>query len=331
VFLLTATRAQAQPVPDYGLDWVTIGDPGNPAAQPEDYFWLQFREFGPVGRVDYEFRLTRTEVTTNQWIEFVDAYARTFTNVNVSDPGFTGIWTRRSSNDPANYGWHALPGAENAAAEMGWLYAAKYCNWLHNGKVNEAWAFDTGAYDISSFHELPSGLWEGNSQHLPGATFWLPSWDEWTKGMHWDPHKSGPGQGGYWMYPHSSDIRPVGGLPGTPGAETSAGDYPNQPLFVPVGSYPQVQSPWGLFDGSGGAAEYLGYWVDGAPDTRGSITGGSIHPRDRLDYLGTTLIPTSIGGGFRVASVVPSPSAASLVVLFALASYRTRSRCRVMH
>jgi len=304
---------------------VTIGDPGNPAAQPEDYFWLQFREFGPVGRVDYEYRLTRTEVTNTQWIEFVDSYSLNYPGVNVADPAITSRWVRRSSDDPADYGWHALPGAENAAAEVGWLYAAKYCNWLHNGKVNEAWAFDTGAYDISSFHELPSGLWEGNSQHLPGATFWLPSWDEWTKGMHWDPNKFGPEQGGYWMYPHSSDIRPVGGLPGTLGAETSAGYYPDRPAFVPVGSYPLSFSPWGLLDGSGGPSEYLGYWVDGAPDTRGAATGQNTHPWDRLDYLGATLTPDIAVSGFRIASIVPSPSVLLVVSIIGFFPCRRRS------
>ncbi|GJQ29211.1 MAG: hypothetical protein HBSAPP03_10950 [Phycisphaerae bacterium] len=313
-----------QPVPDYGLDWRTIGDPGNVAAQPADYFWLQVMEFGPVGRVDYEFRMNQFEMTNGRWVEFVDSYTRANPAANVSDLSLTGLSVRRSSDDPQNYGWYAIPGTENVAVEIGWFSAARYANWLHNGKVTASWAFETGAYDMSSFYQLPGGLWEGNSQHLPGALFWLPSWDEWTKSMHWDPNKSGPGQGGYWLYPHSSDSRPVTGLPGEPGAQTSGGLWPNVQYPIPVGSYPNSQSPWGLLDGSGGSSEYLGYWVDGVPDTRGSNRGLSPSHWDRLDYLGTTGFPDLPMATFRLASVVPSP--VTLIVLV-LIPFRRRRTC----
>ncbi len=321
--LTLAVSVSAQPAPDYGLEWRTIGDLGNPAAQPADYFWLQLRGFGPVGRVDYEYRLTQTEITNTQWIEFVDAYANANPNVNINDLSFIGRDVYYTNNQPGNYGWYTTPGAENAGAQMGWFYAARYCNWLENGKSSEPSAFESGVYDMSSFVPGPNGNWIGDTQHAPGARYWLPSWDEWTKGMHWDPNKSGPGRGGYWLYPHSSDTPAVAGLPGTPGAQTSAWEHVGSPYFVPVGSYPTVLSPWGLLDGSGGVEEYLGFWVDGAPDTRGTTTGGGgVTISDRLDYLGSTGLPNVPTSGFRLASVVPAPYTLSTALLILVTSIR---------
>jgi hypothetical protein len=316
--------AQGTP-PDYGLTWRTVGDPGNPAAQPADYYWLQVFGGHPVGQENYTYRLTQTEVTNTQWIEFVDAYAHVNPSV-INDPSFYGRDVYRASDDPAHYGWFTAPGAENAAAQMGWLYAARFCNWLSNGKVDQLWAFETGAYDMTTFHRLPSGIWEGQTTHAPNASFWIPSWDEWDKGMHWDPNKFGPGQGGYWLYPTSSDQAPVGGLPGTPGAQTSAGRYPGVPWYVPVGSYPTVQSPWGLLDGSGGAMEYLEGW-DGLVRTRGTDVGAPSYTPDRLDYLITTA-PDETIGGLRLASAVPAPGSYLLVSGLLVAVDRARDRRR---
>lgn len=317
--------AAAQPVPDYGLEWRTIGDPGNPAAQPADYHFLQSRGFGPVGQVDYEYRLTRTEVTNTQWFEFLDAYIGVRPEA-ISDLSVVGRDIYYTMNGPGDYNWYTAPGAENAAVTVGWFSAARFSNWLHNGKSATIAAFENGAYDMGSFYVNPEGWWVGETQRSPDARFWLPSWDEWTKGMHWDPNKFGQEQGGYWMYPHSSDERPIGGLPGTPGAETSA-DHGAGPIFyVPVGSYPNSTSPWDLLDGSGGAAEYLGLWVNGVPNTRGSPTAGHVFPGDRLDYLRSTFFPNLPGGaGIRLASVVPSPGVFLFVAAAALCFFRRRA------
>ncbi len=310
---LATSIACAQPAPDYGFEWRTIGDPGNPDARVEDYFYLQFGP-GPVGGVDYTYRLTRTEVTNTQWIEFVDMYSRLNPSV-YGDPGFHGRDVFFTSSNPDNFGWTPFGGAENSAAVVAWLYAARFCNWLHNGKVNQLWAFENGAYDMSTYHDTPTG-WVGQLTRSPGARFWIPNQDEWTKGLHWDPNKHGVGQGGYWLYPHSSDTPPIGGAPGTPGAQTSAGGWDDDAYqYVPVGSYLHAQSPWGLLDGSGGAAEYMeGGQAPGALHSTWTRFN-SIHPYDRLDFSWGTL-PNAPVGGLRIASIVPSP--ASMIALFAI-------------
>src|SRR5262245_23867765 len=276
-----ASAALAQPAPDYGLQWRTIGAPGNPDARVEDYQYLPLAGTGPIGGVNYQYRMTRTEITYTNWVEFVDAYSQVNPSV-VNDPAFYGLEVYRTGNQPGNYGWYTPSYAANAPAEVGWLYAARYCNWLTNGKSGAPSAFESGAYDMSTFQRLPDGSWVGQTTHSPGALFWIPTIDEWTKGMHWDPNKFGAGQGGYWLYPHSKDVPPIPGPPGTPGAETGAGPYPSGFRIYPVGSYPDAQSPWGLLDGSGGASEWLEGWT--APGLQG-VSGLARGSQTRYDTL----------------------------------------------
>src|SRR5690606_23240620 len=97
---------------------------------------------------------------------------------------------------------------------------ARYCNWLHNGKVNEQWAFDTGAYDASTFGRDENGDFTDDYTPLPGARFWIPSVDEWLKAVYYDPDRHGPGEGGWWLFPDSSDDPLVIGYP-EDGGETN--------------------------------------------------------------------------------------------------------------
>src|SRR5690606_21628647 len=91
----------------------------------------------------------------------------------------------------------------------------------------------------------------------PGAKFWIPSLDEWIKAAHYDPDRWRDGEAGYWRYSHTSDDPPIPGAPGE--GQTSAGYDPpgvDEAFYIPLGSYPDVQSPWGLLDTTGGAAEW---------------------------------------------------------------------------
>ncbi len=321
VCLVLASSVVAQPVPDYGIEWRTIGAPGNEDASPADFPGLEPPAgFGPMGRVDYEFRMSHTELTVSQYFEFVQTYTR-WNPAAAFDSGLYGSHIVRLNNDPSNLQWWMFPDAVNAPADMAWLYAARYVNWLHNDKADALWAFETGAYDMSTFVRGPDGFWTGQTQHSPGARFWIPSLDEWTKAMHYDPNKHGPGRPGYWVYPHSSDESPVGGLPGTQGAETGAGEYPGGEGYrlYPVGSYPDAQSPWGLLDGSGGVSELLVY--HGSPffalPARGSRTTLLDHFfADRIDSTFGVGINFAVSG-LRIAGVVPAPAS---VVLSAMAA-----------
>lgn len=322
VVLLGALPALAQPAPDYGFDWCTVGAPGNRPATEEDSSLLQDRS---IGAVNYDYRLTRTEVTVSQWLEFVDAYAPYYDGFR-GDTAFTSVHIFATSLDPSQApDYVMIPGRESYPANMSWHMAARYCNWLHNGKVNEQWAFESGAYDTSTFGMGPDGATDQLTRS-PGARFWIPSLDEWTKAAFYDPDRNGPGQGGYWFFPDQSDDPLIPGLP-EDGGTTNAGipgfDY------LPVGMYPDAQSPWGLLDMSGGLSEWTGTSDGGFQRRRyqkGTGTLGGIYFSlfDRLDVFYPDL---GSGNGLRVASVVPAPGVA-LMWLSAGAWILTKRRSR---
>ena len=324
---LFATAAIAQAPPDYGMEWRTIGSPGNADASPAEFIWLDINGWGPSGRVDHEFRLTRTEITVSQYFEFVQAYSP-FHPGGVNDVGFQGRFISSATGNPNDPRWRIEPGSGDHPADMSWYMAARFCNWNHNGRINEAWAFEGGAYDASDFRRHDDGTWGGPATHEPGARYWIPDFDEWVKGMYYDPHKFGQGRPGYWLYPHSGDQPPVGGLPGTPGAQTGAGEYDdtgNPFREYPVGSYPNAMSPWGLLDGSGGVREFLEF---GGADGSRVIVGSDNSPLGiSSNILGRAgaIVPWAPGFGLRMASTVPSPSIGALAVLVGLWYLRTRS------
>jgi hypothetical protein len=317
-----AAVAGAQPVftTTYGIEFSTIGDVGNPVVPesvgPGLYFGGQ--PIHSIGAVNYEYRLARTEVTVTQWHEFITAYRPFYTGGNPNFVEFTGFRITWSSSQQ-QYVYN--PAVRDFATDPSWRVAAAFCNWLHNDKVNEAWAFASGAYDTSTFGQTATGEITDQREHSPGARFWIPTWSEWIKGMHWDPDRYGPGEGGYWAYPHSGDDPPI---PGVPGVGQTSGGLETDPRFFPVGSYPHVQSPWGLLDGSGSEQEWTETWfLNGERLRKGSRPGYDPWFWDRIDTV-SSLQPYSAGIGFRLAAAIPSPGTMSTVLVAALVPTRKR-------
>ena len=322
-FALLAPVAAAQPADD-GFDWVTIGDPGNEAYQgpPDRFGFVSGR-----GSVTYEYRMMRTQIATGQWLEFVNTFGIQVSGLVPNHWGATqtapGVWSLRT--DVATP--EILP-----VAGISWETAAVYCNWLHNGKqadVNTLW---DGVYDTSTFGFV-NGEFTDQIEPSPGARYWIPNLDEWIKAAHYDPDHDGPGQGGWWLYPNSSDTQLVPGLPGV--GETMAFiDLPgDQEWDIPLGAYPDVQSPWGLLDLSGGAEE----WVStGAYNLRRNLLWSGAHAGstwtiddpDRVDDFGSAW-PFNPGGSrsFRLASPVPGVPGV-LVLVSGLCLIGEKQRCR---
>ena len=290
----TASPAFAQAPPDYDWEWVTIGDPGNRDTTQEEApgFWgdgAHYLNHG-VGGVPYEFRMARTEITNAQWLEFVIAYQPYWDGASV-DSNFigTGIhWDFRTDT------YSVPPGGEDYPIGVTWRLAARFCNWLHNGKAEHREAFERGVYDTSTFGRHDDETLTDLSRRSHGARFWIPDLDEWTKAMHWDPDKVAPGEGGYWRYPASSDEP----------------DYDhNWGWLRPVASFPHVQSPWEMYDGSGGRAEMTETFLS---MPFGRKTRGSEHDTpfwisdDEIDSVGG-MAPMGSKRGLRLASAVFEP------------------------
>ncbi len=323
--------AHASPIitTEYGIEFVTVGDPGNRGVLPEETGSGPLL-YGVNGSVDYEFRIGRTEVTVGQWMEFVDAYTPF-----VDRPiffGQHGFYSWGATYDFANRQIvQRVPDDHPALVSFG--FAARYANWLHNDKVNEAWAFETGAYDTASWQVGPNGEPPENPNYSasPDARFRLPTQDEWIKTVYWDPNRNGEGEGGYWAYPYQSDAPLVPGELSDVGVNEQL-PGPSYIEHLPVGSFPQAEGVWGALDVSGSALEYV-QRVNRMDSLAlaGSARGGSAD----ADQIGFSFIthagPTSQGEytyqpfGFRLVTSIPTPSAL-VVGIFSVAAFPSRRR-----
>ena len=296
--LIPVGLASAQPVPpNYGFDFVTIGDVGNPDADPATY---PIPDFGPAsGGVDYEYRIAKSKTSAGQWVEFVNAYYPYHNipddplgiqllgfNVGVANPG------AGPGEDPGAF---IRRGAADWATTGSWAAAARYANWLHNDKVIEPWAFETGAYDFTQ-SDFPA--------RSEDARYWIPTLDEWNKAVYWDPNHSGEGVGGYWMYPNSSDDPLVPGPPGM--GETPALDFPQG---TALGQYPDVQTPWGLEDVSGHEYEHAEFRESfDSLYSMASSTNGYYQQLDLLGQFQSNPSSPQYVSAFRIASTIPPPA-----------------------
>lgn len=202
-----------------------------------------------------------------------------------------------------------------------WYSAAYFSNWLHNGQPDSFAEIQTGAYDSSTWMLNSQGNLTIADPHLPDAKYWIPTLDEWQKAAYYDPDKDGQDQGGWWLYPNSSDTLQIPGLPGV--GETSAGlDIGADAAFlIPLGSYEDQQSPWGLLDVSGGANEWTEDYI--RPDfdrwrvIGGSRAGSSFYAEYDPAWGFDVGSPHNFSGGFRIASSIPAPST---IVIFSVVS-----------
>lgn len=334
--LAAASAALAGPgpgvPPNYGYEFVTIGAVGNRATLPHE---VPTRPTLQIGAVNYQYRIAKTEVTGADWFEFVQAYAP-YIGDNFGDQAFFSSSVVFVGFGPGNVPAYSMnPVHNDQAVQFGWRYAARYCNWLTNGKALTRDAFERGAYDTSTFTTNPDGTINDQLAHSPGALYWIPTRDEWVKATYYDPNKHGPEIEGYWRHPGGQDTPLISGAPGTPGAQTPSGVQ--MPGFYPdVGSYPDVNAPWGLLDTSGGQMEWtetgVNHLVGGRRVSLGSFTGQSTSAYELFDRIEHSLSQISGPGGLagmRLASSVPEPATFSLILGATLVSQGGRRRAPV--
>jgi hypothetical protein len=324
--LPTLTPALGQAPPGYGLNFLTIGAPGNRATLP---FETPLNPEMNVGAVGYEYRIMRSNLSNAQYVDFLYAYAP-YWRGDVNDVMFTGLWTGGQQLPGGQYKFTIAPGAEHYSTKISFEMAARYCNWLHNGKSNEHWAFNTGAYEIGD-EGFSKKTWAKQMVHSPGAKYWIPSLDEYDKAAYYDPDRYGPGKEGYWLYPDGGDDPLVRGLPSEPGSQTIGDLLAGVPGWFPGGwdleQYPDTKSPWGLID----VSATNDAWTTGiALDSYLATGGSSAHSNpvyqweDRLDSDGGGSLFMSLNG-LRIVSAVPGPSGV-LVFLTTVALTQRRKR-----
>jgi hypothetical protein len=210
---------------------------------------------------------------------------------------------------------------------ISWRDAARYCNWLHNGKSSSLASLTTGAYDTTTFGGNRTIGYTDAATRLPGAKYWIPSLDEWMKAAWYDPDRFGNGAGGWWDFTNRSNQNGAPGLPGV--GSTSAGlQLPNRGEWtIALGAYSAFTSPWGLLDTSGGAAEWIEEWAGKVDRATLGAAAGDILQRESVSTSeglvfdpeeATTII------GLRIAAAIPNGSTLGVLMMFVFTVRRRR-------
>ncbi len=325
LFMLAIGFAGAAHAAPVTFDWATIGDPGN----ADDIHGAGF------GGVATTYRISKTEVTNAQYVEFLNAVAATDTNAlysssmgsnslgGITRSGSPGSYTYTVKADSIGNGPGGADGEDYTYGDkpvvfVSFFDAMRFTNWLENGQP-------TGAQDASTTEAGVYNIGSGADEvRTPNATYFLPSEDEWYKAAYYDPNKSGGA--GYYDYPTSTDLLADldNNLPSSDTGNsvnfflndeftTGSISYP----LTDVGAYTASVSPYGTFDQNGNVWE----WNEGlinasARGIRGGSWGNLSSFLNASSRIGNLPSGETVNLGFRVASI-PEPST---LLLGALAS-----------
>ncbi len=260
-----------------GIDWVTVGDPGN-RPDPKG-----------CGAVPYAYEIGRHEITVEQYVEFLNAVAADdphqlwnpgmgLVEYRITGPVFAGRVPPRMPGciqrhgDPGSYRYETVEGwARKPVVYVSFHDAMRFANWLHHGGGKSD--TETGAYEIAQHGGL--------APHTPGARVWVATEDEWVKAAYFQPTQKGGPEGGYWLYPTQSGDMPGLQEPGASGANLAnffnlrlpKSQFADYTRIYPVGSFPNAASYYGTFDQGGNVSEWTEAVVYG---TQRRIRGGSV-------------------------------------------------------
>ena len=291
------------------LLFVPVGDPGNTA---------DTTGFGSVG---YAYQMGEYDVTVGQYCQFLNAVAKADTyglyisNMGRDIPTF-GITQSGSSGD---YSYSVTgsyaQGVNCPMFDITWGDAARFCNWLQNGQPTYpvgtpgevAGSTETGAYTLNG-GVTNAALWEVPRNN--GATYFLPSENEWYKAAY---YKGGSTDAGYWTYPTQSNVAPGNTLP-DPGNSANYYIWPSSytdptDILTPVGAFSASPGPYGTFDMGGDVYQWNDAIVTPDPGynaCRGIWGGAWDSPSSLLTSSAAQYeLPTleNNGIGFRVASL----------------------------
>jgi formylglycine-generating enzyme len=265
----------------FSIDFVTIGSPGNPADTTGSP--------NPAGSVPYAFRIGKYEVS-EQMIDKANSLG--------------GLGITKDTRGP-----------DKPATSVSWFEAARFVNWLNTSTGSTpAYKFDGGG-NFQLWTPSDPGYDANNLFRNGLSTYFLPSVNEWYKAAYYDP-----AAGMYWDYAIGSNAPPVAVAGGTvPGTEVYHQAFAVGPADV---SQAGGLSPYGTMAQEGNVQEWEETELDVVNDDVSSLRGRRGGNWDTLSS--TTLWAQSrfasqpaiegAGTGFRIASIVPEPSAQMILL-----------------
>lgn len=314
------------------IDFATVGNPGNLA------------NVNGWGAVPETFSISRCETTNAQFTEFLNTVDAAGTNPNgvytslMGSDTIGGITFNAAAGSGSKYAVKAGAPAGSPAgtsyatmpvAFVSWFTAARFANWLQNGRQASSASMEDGTYTLAN---QTSGAIPGRK---PGTGFQvaLPSRDEWYKAAFYDG-------AGYRLWPCAANNTPTNTVVDLvrPCAANFGGTATPTIGPINVGSYTNSATAYGLYDMMGNVTEYTDTGGTSADAEKAQVFGGSwATPPEDLHGWNSAAPPVFRSSsaatsqiGFRVAVVqaVPEPSSAAVVVagLAGLAAWHAHRR-----
>jgi len=274
--LFLAATASAQ----VSLTFVTVGNPGNANDTSA------INSLHPLGAVSYSYKMSAYDVTLAQYATFLNAVAKTDTyllyNTNLGTYAQTKGIARAGIS--GSYSYTVIGTGTRPVTWVSWFNAARFANWMCNGQPTGAQGnatTETGAYTLNGAN---SGV---TFTKNAGATYWIPSENEWYKAAYYDTSIAATNK--YWAYPTRSNSVPgnvVGN--GTNMANFNNGRYsttqstinnPNASYLTPVGAFTSSASAYGTFDQGGNVWQWTDqpYSSTGIGDDSRTLWGGAFN------------------------------------------------------
>jgi formylglycine-generating enzyme required for sulfatase activity len=214
---------------------------------------------------------------------------------------------------------------------VSWGAAARFANWMHNGQPTGSHGpstTETGAYALNGATTTEQLMAVTRS---PGATWFIPTENEWYKAAYYQPAAQGGDSDGYWTYPMKTNDTPYSDQPpGSTPDNTRAGNFKQddgiangyddgfavtgsptsvitQNYLTDVGAYAAASSYYGTFDQGGNLWEWneFAYRSVERGIRGGEWVGSSSSAKASGHFMNgpTDQIPDF---GFRLASTVAS-------------------------
>ena len=314
-----AVASVASTVLGVTIDMQTIGNPGN-----APYL------FNGLGGVNYTYDIGTYETTNAQYVDFLNAVGQSNPNgIYSASMGTNTNGGIVQSGSPGSYTYSVKTGTNPQGASYGtapvmlvnWFSAARFVNWLTNGQQTGAPgvnSLETGSYTLSNATSgpLPS--------RNPGATYVLPSMDEWFKAAF--HNASGLSSVDYNLWGTGTSTQPTANVTNPLLANVANYGKTVTPTLGPldVGAYANSLSSYGLYATMGNAAE-MTQTINPSSDTMYQAMSGSwsTNPGNILAFnailgggSGTFVNGTAATAqiGFRVAQVAAVPEPGSIAL-----------------